>query len=154
MAQTTSTFPMSCGEVEISSDYTTWTDISGSVGKVQNTTQSKMSGEYYTLDGDTAIIEYGKRQPMEITFEIPYTEQAAEAWETARAEFEAADCGDALYVRWSPGGSIGENKFSTDENYSQIVSFDYPPLDATTAGPIICSFVVKTAKVDVAAATS
>jgi hypothetical protein len=154
MAQVTGTFPQSCGEVEISSDYTTWEDISGETASVQDTSQSRMSGETYTLDGDTAILGQGKREPMQITLTIVYTEAADEAFRKFAKEFEAAECGDDMWMRWSPGEGIGDYKYTTDENYSHIVEFEYPPLDATTAGPIVCRVVLRTAKVERRAATS
>ena len=142
MTQTTGQLSMACGQIELSSDGITYTDISGSAQSITGVTQTRMSGEGYTQDGDTAVITGGKREPMTPTITAIYTEDDTEAWELARAEFEAA-CGDALYVRWSPGGGdVGDQRYYTPA--SEIISFDYPPLDAADGGPIKCTFQFKT----------
>ena len=101
-----------------------------------------MSGEGYTFDGDMPIIKGGKREPMESTVVIIYTETDAEAYEQARAIFEASDCGNTICFRYSPaGGDAGEEMLTSGEG--TIVSFTYPPVDAASAGPIIGGFTIK-----------
>ena len=142
MAQTTGQVSMACGQIELSSDGVTYTDISGESQSITGVTQTRMSGEVYTQDGDTALITAGKREPMTPTVTVIYTEDDAEAWELARAEFEAA-CGDPVYVRWSPkGGNIGNQRYYTPA--SEVISFDYPPLDAADGSPLKCTFQFKT----------
>jgi hypothetical protein len=142
MAQTTGAVAQSCGQVEISSDNATWIDISGQTQSMTPGAQTLMSGEAYTLDGDTPIVKGGKREPMESEFVIIYTETDAEAYEQARAIFESSDCGNVIYVRYSPGGGDADDEQLTSGE-GTIVSFTYPPVSASEAGPILGGFVVK-----------
>lgn len=142
MAQTTNAVAMSCGQVEISSDGVSYTDISGETQSMTPGAQTLMSGEAYTLDGDTPIVRGGKREPMESEFVIVYTEADAEAYEQARAIFEASDCGNVIYIRYSPqGGAANQEQLSSGQG--TIISFTYPPVNAGEAGPILAGFTVK-----------
>lgn len=135
---------MACGLLEVSftSDCASWTNISGEDQTVANTAQTRKSGEAYTLDGDTAIIQGGKREPIELQFAIVYTEEALEAYTLIREQFEAAGCGDPLCVRWSPkGGNAGDERIVTPAGI--IISFTYPPMDASAGGPIMGGFTLK-----------
>jgi hypothetical protein len=138
---------MSCGKVEISDDCTSYTDISGETQSIGGTEQTRMSGEAYTQAGGTAIVKGGKREPMEITVNIVYTETDAEVYEVARDIFESTtECGAPVCVRWSPGGGdAGDEQVTTAEGI--LVSFTYPPLDASAAGPIMGAFTIKTPSV-------
>jgi hypothetical protein len=146
MAQTTAQVTQSCGEVEISTnaDCSAWYDASGETQSVTGMDQTRMSGEAYTLEGDTALIGGGKREPMELEFSIVYTETDAETYERVRTLFELPGyCGFPFCVRWSPrGGDAGEEQITTASGI--LVSFSYPPLDASSGGVIMGGFTVKT----------
>ncbi len=143
MAQTTNSVAMACGKLEVSTDNSNWTDISGDAQSVEGTEQTRISGEGYTFDGDKAIVKGGKREPMELVFVLMYTEEDSEAYETVREIFEAAGCGSDFYVRWSPrGGDAGHEQITSDTGI--LISFTYPPMDATAGGPILAGFTLKT----------
>jgi hypothetical protein len=155
MAQATTQVPLACGKLEIStdSDCTTWTDISGEAQSVGGTEQTRMSGEAYTLTGDTALIAGGKREPMELVFVIVYTEDDDDAYELARENFETTGCGSDFCARWSPrGGSAGHEQITTGVGI--LVSFTYPPMDASAGGPIMAGFTLKAASVSTAIVAS
>jgi hypothetical protein len=79
---------------------------------------------------------------MESEFVIIYSETDAEGYEQARAIFESSDCGNVAYVRFSPqGGDANEEQLTSGEG--TIISFTYPPLDASAGGPIVCGFTIK-----------
>jgi len=142
MAQTTNAVAMACGKLEISINNADWTDISGESQSVEGTEQTRISGEGYTFDGDTAIIKGGKREPLELTIVIVYTEEDSEAYEVAREIFETEGCGTDFYVRYSPrGGNAGDEQITTGTG--SLISFTYPPMDATAGGPILAGFTVK-----------
>jgi len=143
MTQTTGAVAQSCGQVEVSFDgCDSYVDVSGQVSSLIPGAQARMSGEAYTLSGDTAIVKGGKREPMELTFVIVYTETDAEIYEQARALFEGTECGADMCVRWSPGGgNAGDEIITTDTGV--LVSFTYPNVDAATAGPILGGFTAK-----------
>lgn len=143
MAQTTAAVAMACGKVEFSADCVTYLDISGEAQSVAGTEQSRISGEGYTFSGDTAIVKGGKREPMELEFVIVYTETDAEAYEQIRSSFEAAGCGNDVCVQWSPAGGNADNEQITSAS-GILISFTYPPIDATAGGPVLSGFVLKT----------
>ena len=113
MAQTTDQVSMGCGQLEISTDNSNWTDISGTSQSIEGTEATRMTGEAYTFDGDMALIGGGKREPMELTCNIVYTETDAEGYEQARAIFESSDCGNSVCVRYSPGGGNADDEILT-----------------------------------------
>ena len=147
MTQTTDKFSMAATKVEVSTDGSSWTDISGQAQKVESTAQIRKSGEAYTFDGDTALVCGGKREPIEVTVTIIYNEESDEAFDLARAEFEADD-GDAYYVKWTPGGGTGGD-YTYSTGAGEIVSFKYPDGDAGSGDPVICEFTIKTAELTV-----
>lgn len=148
MPQTTQSVPMSCARIDISilPDCSVWTNISGSTQSVQNTTQTKAVGEEYTLDGIGAIVEVGKIEPFDLTVRIAFTNVATEAYPIVRAAFNTAACQGKVCVRWIPSGVVGGEVFAT--NYAPITSFDWPPVDASTAGPIFTNFVIRVSLID------
>jgi hypothetical protein len=142
MAQTTDQVSQGCGKLEISYDNVTWTDISGVSQSVTDTSQTKMSGEVYTLDGNGPLIGGGKFEPMELTVAIVYTETDAEGYEIIRERFETAGCDVAFYLRWSPrGGNAGDEQLTTGN--SRLTEFTYPAMDASAGGPILAGFKLK-----------
>lgn len=146
MAQTTAAVAMACGYVATSTDGASFTDISGVAQSVAGTEQTRISGEAYTFDGDVAIVKGGKREPMELEFVIVYTETDAEAYEQVRSRFEATGCGSDFYVRWAPAGNTADKEQITTAA-GILVSFTYPPIDATAGGPILGGFTIKTPSV-------
>ena len=146
MAQTTTQVTQSCGEVEFSTNCTDYTDISGATQSVSGTEQSRMVGDAYTLEGDYALVGAGKREPLDLSFVIVYTETDAEAYERVRHQFETAGCGATACVRWSPrGGDAGEEQITTAQGV--LTSFTYPPLDAASGGVIMGGFTLHTPNV-------
>lgn len=147
MPQTTTAVAQACGQLEVSVDACqSWTDVSGSASSVTGTTQTRISDQGYTLDGDGAIIKAGKREPIELVFNVVYTPTAGEAFSIAQQVFEQTGCDADICVRWSPnGGNVGDQRFQTTDG--QLISFDYPPMDATGGAPIMTNFTVKVARI-------
>ena len=111
MAQTTGATTARAATVGVSSDGSSWTDISGFAMSVTGQSQDRMSGEVYTFDGDTAIIGAGKREPEEIEISYVYTEGGSDPFEVIRAVFENAT---AYYFRWTvKAATTGNFRFTT-----------------------------------------
>lgn len=148
MPQTTNPVPMSCALLEIStnSDCSGYVDISGSSNSVTGTTQTKMVAEEYTFDGDFALVEVGKIEPVNLTFRIVFTNVPAEAYRTVRDVFLSGACEGSICVRWVPSGAVGGDGFET--NYAPVISFQWPEVNAGAAGPIMCEFVVRASEID------
>jgi hypothetical protein len=117
-----------------------YVDISGSSQSVDAVTATVTTGEAYTFDGNYAITTIGKYEPVEVTVNIVYTETSTEAWQLARAIFEGRT---ATQVKWVPlGAASGADTYET-KTVGYITSIDYPPIDASSAGPIMVSFTVR-----------
>jgi hypothetical protein len=112
MAQTTAATSARNARVAISTDGSSWTDVSGSAGQFSPGDGSRMTGEAYTFDGDGPIIVAGKLEPQESTIHVIYTETAGEAFITLWTAFIAAN--STLYGRVDPlGSTTGNYRFTT-----------------------------------------
>ena len=130
-------------KVEVSTNGTTWTDISGAATAVSVSGGDRQTGEAYPFNLDTAVITVGKREPIEVTVKALYTEGSPGVYETVRAAYEG---GTALYVRWSPkGGTTGNFQFVTDSGI--VTSAVYPTGEAGSGDPVMFEFAVKVAKI-------
>lgn len=143
MAQTTDPISAVNAKIEVGTNGTVWTDISGSANAVEPGEQTRQSGYRMTHTGDIAIIASGKREPLEITVNIIYTEQAGEAFETVRAIFESSPA--TIYLRYSPKGGASTN-FQYTSDAGVVTAFGYPPTNAEDAAPKVVSFTLMTPK--------
>jgi len=143
MAQTADGMSFKNCKLEISTDGTNWTDISGFSNSIDIGGGGRQTGEAYTFDGDKAIIAIGKREPVEVTVSIVYTEGVTDPFETVYTAYES---GSTLYVRWSPaGGTSGDFQYTTDPGV--VASCGYPKGEAGSGDPVLVEFTVKTASV-------
>jgi hypothetical protein len=117
-----------------------YVDISGSSQSIDVTTATVVTGEAYTFDGNFALTTVGKYEPVEVKVNILYTETAAEAFQSVRALFEART---ATQLKWLPlGAASGADQYET-KTVGYITAMDYPPIDASSAGPLMVSFTVR-----------
>lgn len=145
MAQTTNSIWGGAAKVEISTNGSSWTDISGHANKVSPSGGDRQTGKAYTFDGEYPIVKVGKMNERETRVDIIYTEETNDAFEKARAQFEAAG-GGTMYARWSPaGGSVGEFLFTTDAGF--VKDFSYPEVDSEGNGPLRAFFVIQHARI-------
>ena len=138
--------------IEYSPDNVTYVDLSGTTNKVDLSAQDRAVGSAFTFDGDGAVLTYGKRQPIDITFTIIYTETATtEAFEVLRARHET-DNGAAVYMRWAViGTGTGKNEYNT--GLAKLKSFQYPPVAADSGDPILTTFTVTASNLTMIAST-
>lgn len=140
MTQTTDSIWGGAGYVGISTNGSSWTDISGHAMKVTPDGGDRRVGEKWVFDDENPIVKVGKKNSRQTRVDIIYTEKTANAFEVARAQFEAAG-GGGLYVRWSPGGGdIGDKGYSTGLAF--VSDFRFPTQDSEEDGPIATYFVV------------
>lgn len=147
MPQTTTAIPIACGKLEVSTDgCNNWINISGSAGSLTGLRHDRITDQAYSFDQTGAIMVTGQPEPLDLRFNIVYTPTAGEAFATAQAVFEQTGCGAAMCVRWSPaGGAVGDERFQTSDG--ELITFDYPPMDASAGAPIMTTFVVRVAQV-------
>jgi hypothetical protein len=117
-----------------------YVNISGASQSIDAVTATVTSGEAYTFTGAHAIITIGKQEPVEVTVNILYTEISTEPFLIVRKMFEE---GDATQIKWLPAGSAtGADQYET-KTVGYITSMDYPPVDASSAGPVMVSFTLR-----------
>ena len=139
MAQTTGAYTGSAATVSIYVS-AAYVDISGSSQSIDVTTATVVTGDAYTFDGNFAITMVGKYEPVEVKVNILYTETAAEAFQSVRALFEGRT---ATQLKWLPGGAAsGSDQYET-RTVGYVTAMDYPPIDASSAGPVMVSFTVR-----------
>lgn len=140
MAQTTGAVTGAAGSISIKVNAGAYVDISGSSQSVDAPSVTRTTGEAYTLDTDYAITTVGKREPVEVTVNVIYTEVAGEAFLTLETAFVA---NQTVQLKWLPKGSAsGADQYETASD-SRITSFQYAGVDGSSAGPLMVQFVVR-----------
>lgn len=140
MAQTTSMITGAAASVSIwdaNGSPAAYLDISGSSQAIETATATWTNSDNYTFDGSGAVTLLGKLEPVEITVNIYYTEQATEAFEVIQKMFAEKD---ATKIKWQLAGSTGS---TIETGMGKIVSFDYPGASADTGDGIMASFVLR-----------
>ena len=134
----------SCAEcVEIMTG-TAWVDVSDNMTVVEPPTQTRLHGEAYVFGEDVAVIDVGKREPVEVTVRGIWAEGTADPFYTVYTEFTTA-CGDMVAVRWSPAGcTTAHDAFYTSTTESEVISLTFPGGDAGSADILTYQFIVKT----------
>ena len=124
MAQTTNAMSWANCKIELSDDDGgSWIDISGFSNSLSVDGGERQVGEFFTCDGDTPIVTYGKRNMLTITIQVVYTEGAAD--EPYIMAATADEGNNPLLVKWSPkGGSAGNFEFESSDAY--VTSPVYP----------------------------
>lgn len=155
MTQTTGGMPRGNFQVEVSTDGTTWTDISGQAATVQRSDGDQMVGEQHTADGTSPIVTGSNKKAAEtVTVGIVYTEETGEAFTVVRARYNGAD--KTIYLRWAPKGGIGSvagnNLFTCadaagDAFACPIINCTLPDLDAGSGDVAMAEFSVRTPNV-------
>jgi hypothetical protein len=97
MPQTTDSIWGGAAAVGISTDGSSWTAIESHAMKVTPEGGDRRVGEAYVFDDENPIVKVGKLNSRDTRVDLVYTEQAADAFEVVRAQFEAAG-GGTMYV--------------------------------------------------------
>jgi hypothetical protein len=144
MAQTTTALSGAAGTLSVRINNTgSFTDISGSSQSIDTVTMTRITGEAYTLEGTYAVLTFGKTEPSEVKVNILYTDTPAEGYQTLLAAWQSDH---VVEVKWIPGGAVvGADTYTTSAG--KITAADLPALDASSAGPIMCSFTVRVASI-------
>ena len=151
MAQTGDGISLVNGTVEMSTNFSTWTDISGFSNSLVPEGAERATGELATADGDTPVLTTGKLSATSITLKAVYTEGAAEVWKTA---YDALQNGTPFYLRWTPNAATtGNYRFTTDPNYSYVVKCPPPGGDFGSPDPVAVEITVATKGITYAAIT-
>jgi hypothetical protein len=144
--QTSGAVPQGCGKLEVDVGCNgVWVNLSGSSTALDPITQSRLTGEAYTLEGLYAIVEGGKLQAFDAVVTIVYTEVAAEAWDTIEAAWDTVSCNTRVCLRYSPGGgNVGDEQYRIPNGILSAIV--YPNLNAAAGGPIMAGFTIRGAR--------
>lgn len=147
MTQTTGAISQAGFKIEVSTDGTSWSDISGQAATVTVEGGDYGVGEQMTAEGaEAVVVPSGKRAPVTVTCNALYTETAQEAWALVRARYEGDD--PTIWLRWSPkGGAVGESRLTCAVGGAAaavpIVSCNLPEMDAGSEDPALFEFSVR-----------
>ncbi len=103
MVQTTTAIVGADSVIEISTDDTTWTDISGTMNSFDPSGGERKAGAKHTFYGDVPVLRAGKPSEVTVKMKIMYTETAGEAATTIEALYLA---NTAAYLRQRPKGTL------------------------------------------------
>jgi len=132
MAQTTNALSWANCKIELSTNGSSWTDVSGFANSVGVDGGERATSEFFTVDGDTPIVTAGKRGFLEITIKAVYTEAGSDAYAMGIAAYEG---NSALYARWTPKGS-GAGAFVFTTSAGRVTKPIYPQGAADSADAI------------------
>lgn len=151
MAQTTGGISRAGYKVEVSTNGSDWTDISGAGATVTTSGGEQLVGEQNTADGSAPVVTgTNKVGSRNVEVRCLYTETSGEAWKVVSARYNGAV--KTIYLRYSPaGGGSTTQRFSTANNADTVVAVPIincvpPELDAGSGDPALFTFTVITPK--------
>jgi len=131
--------------VALSTDGTTWVDVSGDVNSVQTSGGERVTGSVHTFAGDFPILKAGKKGPITVTIRGVYTEDSPHLQSYLQAAYDATG-GSSLYARWSyGGGDAGDFGYTTGVGI--VKGKPYPDADSESGDPIMTELVLECAVV-------
>jgi len=120
MAQTTGAITGAVAKIEINTNNTGYVDISGSSQSIDAVEMTRLNGSAHTMEGDYAVLTFGKQPPTEITVNVLYTEVTTEGFMKA---VSALKNNHSVVLRWYPNGATG--KYFLTPAGAKISSFPY-----------------------------
>lgn len=151
MAQTTGGISQGVFTAEVSTDGSSWTNISGQATQVNVSGGDQIVGAQNTAEGSAPVVTYSnKTEPLTVEVNILYTETTGEAFRVVKARFDGVD--KSIFFRYTPKGNTTGNKRYTATNDANtavacpIVSCLPPTLDAGSGDPAMASFTLSVPK--------
>lgn len=150
MAQTLTAESRAGFKIEVSTDASSWTDISGQANSVTVDGGDQLIGEQNTADGSAPVVVGAfKFEAKTVTVSCLYTETAGQAFRVVRDRYLTPG---TIAVRYSPkGGATTEKRFVTANDAGTaivvpIINCIEPEGDASTGDPLMFEFSVRTPK--------
>lgn len=147
MAQTTGAIGQGQFVAEVSTNGTTWTNISGQSAQVTPSGGDQLTGSQNTADGSApVVVGSNKTEAVQAEVRILYTETNGEAFRIVKTQFDGAN--KVIYFRYAPKGTGTGNKrylAASDANTAfpcPIVNCMPPDLDAGSGDPAMASFTI------------
>jgi len=127
--------------VEISTNGTSWTNISGATNALEPDPVKRKFGEAYVFGAADPGVTVGKNESVEIKMSVLFTQGASDAFATVKAAF---DNKTDVYFRWTPFGNVAGNaRFTTGAG--KVLEFMYPKINAESADAIMCELKIRAA---------
>jgi len=147
MAQTSDGMTFKDAIVLVSSDGTTYKDISGFGASVAVDEGERATPEQHTFEGDTPIVLAGKRAQTKVTVRYVYTDATSDAFDEIEDMY--ATEGGEIHLKYSPKGG---QWFTASP--AIIKKPGYPGGDAKADAVVMCEFVIACSELTRSAASS
>lgn len=151
MAQTTGAISKANYKVEVSTDGSSWTDISGQGATVETDGGEQLIGEQQTANGNApVVVPSHKTGSVTAVVSVLYTETAGEAFKVVADRYDGSN--KTIYFRYSPkGGASGDWRYVASNNAGSvfacpIISCLPPDVDAGSGDPAMAEFTVTAPK--------
>jgi hypothetical protein len=139
MAQITGAMSGRIAKIEYSTNFSTYTDLSGGANSINVDGGDRQSGETYTFDGDKAVIGVGKLEPAELTIRSLYVDSSAGHFAVISAMKNNAT---PMNVRFAyDTDTTGSWRFTADTGY--VISCKPPQAEAGPGDPLAFEWTVK-----------
>lgn len=120
----------------VSTDGSSYTDISGGATLVEPKKRERKHGEAHTGEGDQPIKAYGKQEAQEWEATIIYTKTAGQAYKLLQSAFANKT---RLNIRYCPeGNTTGNDRFTLSGADVRVVELDFPTAEASNEKPVAC----------------
>ncbi len=139
MAQTAGAMSFRNAVIEISTDNSAWTDISGVASRITTSGSDRQIGQINTATGDNPVVTVGKKSRLEIEAVIVYTEVTTEAYNVLEGYHNGTNAPTQFYMRWAPKGTATGN-FRYTTSVGLITEMPPPGGDASSPDPMIVTF--------------
>lgn len=147
MAQTTGAIGQGQFVAEVSTDGSSWTNISGQAAQVTPSGGDQLTGSQNTADGSApVVVGSNKTEAVQAEVRILYTEVSGEAFRVVKARFDGNT--KTIYFRYAPKGTdTGNKRYLAADNANNafacpIINCMPPDLDAGTGDPAMASFTI------------
>jgi len=147
MAQTTGAIGQGQFVAEVSTNGSSWTNISGQAAQVTPSGGDQLTGSQNTADGSApVVVGSNKTEAVQAEVRILYTEVSGEAFRIVKAAFDGSN--KVIYFRYAPKGTgTGNKRYLAADNANSafpcpIISCMPPDLDAGTGDPAMASFTI------------
>lgn len=119
----------------VSTDGSSYTDISGAATMVEPKTRERKHGERFSGEGDYPVKAYGKQEAQEWELTVIYTKTAGQAYALLKTAYAAKT---RLNLRYAPEGNTTANdRFTLSGSDVRVVELDFPTSDASEENPVV-----------------
>ena len=137
MAQVTGQTTGASFYAAVSTDGSSYTDVSGAATVVEPKAVARKHGEAYTGGSeDYPAKAFGKLEPQEWELTVIYTKTSNEAYDLLH---DAMIANSRLNLRYCPeGNTTGNERFTLSGTGVRVVELDFPTADGSEENPVVC----------------